>query len=111
MQKEILQTLDNYHELENINEIIKEIDILYVTRVQKERFSNKSDYDRLKGYYIITPDIINNAKDNMRILSPLPRTVELTPEVDNTKHAYYFQQASFAVEVRKAIIGHMLGVF
>jgi len=109
MQKEILTELDKYQELENVSDIISEIDILYVTRVQKERFSNPADYKRLKDYYVITPEIIKNAKDNMRIISPLPRTVELTPEVDDTKHAYYFQQASFAVSVRKALLKLMLG--
>ena len=81
-------------EHEEFNEnTIAEADIIYMTRVQRERFSDLMEYERVKDVYILRGDMLGKAKENMRILHPLPRVNEITQDVDDTPHAYYFQQA------------------
>ena len=111
MPTNILENINNYSELEDVTEVIPKIDIIYMTRIQKERFHSLAEYERLKGFYIISSETIKHAKDNMRIFHPLPRVNEITIDVDSTKHAYYFEQAKNAVSVRKALLGHVFGVF
>lgn len=91
-------------------EIINEADILYMTRVQKERFSDLMEYEKVKNVYILKNDMLNNAKDNMRILHPLPRVNEIEYEVDTNPHAYYIQQAQNGLYAREAIICDVLGI-
>ncbi len=93
-----------YSTFENIREIVDELDVLYVTRIQKERFPDPTDYERLKGIYQIKPDDIKNAKENMIILHPLPRVDEIDYEIDKLKHSRYFEQAQNGVWVRMALI-------
>lgn len=90
--------------------IINEADILYMTRVQKERFSDLMEYEKVKNVYILKNDILNNARDNMKILHPLPRVNEIEYEVDTNPHAYYIQQAQNGLYAREAIICDVLGL-
>lgn len=90
--------------------IINEADILYMTRVQKERFSDLMEYEKVKNVYILKNGMLNNARDNMKILHPLPRVNEIEYEVDTNPHAYYIQQAQNGLYAREAIICDVLGL-
>lgn len=90
--------------------IINEADILYMTRVQKERFSDLMEYEKVKNVYILKNNMLNNARDNMKILHPLPRVNEIEYEVDTNPHAYYIQQAQNGLYAREAIICDVLGL-
>lgn len=90
--------------------IINEADILYMTRVQKERFSDLMEYEKVKNVYILKNDMLNNVRDNMKILHPLPRVNEIEYEVDTNPHAYYIQQAQNGLYAREAIICDVLGL-
>ena len=98
-------------EHEDFNEdTIAEADIIYMTRVQRERFSDLMEYERVKDVYILRGDMLGKAKENMRILHPLPRVNEITQAVDDTPHAYYFQQALNGLYAREAILCNALGI-
>ena len=98
-------------EHEEFNEdTIAAADIIYMTRVQRERFSDLMEYERVKDVYILRGDMLGKAKDNMRILHPLPRVNEITQDVDETPHAYYFQQALNGLYAREAILCDVLGI-
>ena len=98
-------------EHEEFNEdTIAEADIIYMTRVQRERFSDLMEYERVKDVYILRGDMLGKAKENMRILHPLPRVNEITQDVDDTSHAYYFQQALNGLYAREAILCDVLGI-
>ena len=99
-----------YREVESLEEVIGELDVLYMTRVQRERFFNEEDYVRLKDFYILTKDKLNMAKDDMIVLHPLPRVNEISVEVDDDPRAAYFKQAQFGVYVRMALIMTLLGL-
>lgn len=98
-----------YTELSEVQPIIPELDIMYVTRIQRERFADPEDYERLRGSYIIDLKTIEGAKENMKILHPLPRVDEITTEVDASPHAYYFEQAENGVYMRQAILSILTG--
>ena len=100
----------SYKQVINLEEVIGELDILYMTRVQRERFFNEEDYVRLKDFYILTKDKLNMAKDDMIVLHPLPRVNEISVEVDDDPRAAYFKQAQFGVYVRMALIMTLLGL-
>lgn len=89
---------------------IANADILYMTRVQRERFTDLMEYERVKNMYILRADLLSKCRDNMKVLHPLPRLNEITPDVDNTKHAYYFQQAKNGLFARQAILCDTLGI-
>ncbi len=95
---------------ENLKDIISDLDILYMTRIQKERFPDPVDYERLKGVYQISTEDIKNAKDRFIILHPLPRVDEIDYAVDKTKHSRYFEQALNGVWIRMALILIYLGL-
>ena len=98
-------------EHEDFNEdTIAEADIIYMTRVQRERFSDLMEYERVKDVYILRGDMLGKAKENMRILHPLPRVNEITQDVDDTPHAYYFQHALNGLYAREAILCNALGI-
>ena len=99
-----------YIETNNIEEYMNELDVLYMTRVQKERFFNEEDYLRLKDYYILTKDKLKKAKKDLIILHPLPRVTEISKEVDDDKRAKYFEQAYNGVYIRMALILKLLEV-
>jgi len=98
-----------FKELTNLNEIVDTLDILYVTRVQKERFESANEYNEVKNLYILNLKDFKNVKKNLKIMHPLPRINELPPEFDETPYAYYFQQAKNGLYVRQAIISLILG--
>lgn len=93
----------------SLEEIIPKIDVLYVTRIQKERFPDPAEYAKLKGAYRVDLKTLKNAKKDMIILHPLPRVDEIAPEVDQTPHARYFQQVGNGLFVRMAILSLVLG--
>lgn len=100
-----------YVEHEEFNEdVIAGADILYMTRVQKERFSDLMEYERVKNVYILRASMLKKARPNMRILHPLPRVNEIAYDVDANPHAYYIQQAKNGLYAREAIYCHCLGI-
>ncbi|WP_443594985.1 aspartate carbamoyltransferase [Agathobacter sp.] len=99
-----------FKEVEKLEDAMGELDVLYMTRVQKERFFNEEDYVRLKDFYILTKEKMNLAKDDMIVLHPLPRVNEISVDVDDDPRACYFRQAQYAVYVRMALILTLLGL-
>ena len=97
-------------ETQDIEEYIDELDILYMTRVQKERFFNEADYIRLKDYYVLTLDKLKNAKEDLKILHPLPRVNEIATEVDDDPRACYFKQVEYGRYIRMALILKLLEI-
>lgn len=97
-------------EVEKLEDAMGELDVLYMTRVQKERFFNEEDYVRLKDFYILTKEKMELAKDDMIVLHPLPRVNEISVDVDDDPRACYFRQAQYAVYVRMALILTLLGL-
>ncbi len=92
-----------------LDEVIGEIDVLYVTRIQKERFPDEEEYRRVAGSYIINSEILSRAKEDLIVMHPLPRVNEISCDVDLTRHAIYFKQAFYGVPVRMAILCEVLG--
>lgn len=90
--------------------VIADADIIYMTRVQKERFSDLMEYERVKNVYILKADMLSNTKPNMKILHPLPRVNEIAYDVDENPHAYYIQQAGNGLFAREAIFCDVLGI-
>jgi len=99
-----------YHEFRDFTEIINEADIIYMTRVQKERFSDPIEYEKTKNAFILRNHMLKDTRDNMRILHPLPRVNEINVDVDDNEKAYYFTQALNGVYTRQAIIASILGL-
>ena len=99
-----------YTQSTSLEEVMPDLDILYMTRVQKERFFNEEDYLRLKDSYILTPEKLANAKEDLRILHPLPRVNEISVAVDNDPRACYFKQAQNGRYIRMALIMKLLGI-
>jgi len=99
-----------YRQVEKMEDVMSELDIIYMTRVQRERFFNEADYIRLKDSYILDPDKLKNAKEDLAILHPLPRVNEISVKVDNDPRACYFKQAKYGKFIRMALIMTMLGV-
>lgn len=97
-------------ETQDIEEHMNELDILYMTRVQKERFFNEADYVRLKDYYILNEEKLKNAKSDLCIMHPLPRVNEIAKEVDNDPRACYFKQAEYGRYIRMALILKLLEI-
>lgn len=92
------------------DKVIADADILYMTRVQKERFSDLMEYEHVKDVYILQNDMLGMAKENMKILHPLPRVNEIAYDVDDNPHAYYIQQAQNGLYAREAIFSYCLGI-
>lgn len=99
-----------YKEVKSLEDVMPELDVLYMTRVQKERFFNEEDYIRLKDSYILDTEKMKLAKEDMLVLHPLPRVNEISVEVDNDPRAAYFKQVQFGVYARMALIMTLLGV-
>jgi aspartate carbamoyltransferase catalytic subunit len=106
--------LDNmgleYYEVKELTGYLPEADIIYMTRVQQERFTDPIEYERVKNAYILRRSMLEGTKENMKVLHPLPRVNEIHRDVDDSPHAYYFEQARNGVFVRMAIISSILGV-
>ena len=113
MPKEYKEFLDSkgieYIETASLEEHLNSCDILYMTRVQQERFTDPIEYERVKDCYSLNAQMLANVKDNMKILHPLPRVNEISQDVDETPYAYYFKQAENGLYVRMAIISYLLG--
>ena len=99
-----------YEEVIKLEDSIGDLDILYMTRVQRERFFNEEDYVRLKDFYILTAEKLQMAREDMLVLHPLPRVNEISVEVDDDPRAAYFKQAQYGVYVRMALIMTLLGL-
>jgi len=97
-------------ESERLEEVISGLDVLYMTRVQRERFFNEEDYIRLKDFYILTREKMEAAKKDMIVLHPLPRVNEISPEIDGDSRAVYFKQAKYGMYVRMALLASVLGM-
>ena len=100
----------DYEEVISLEDVIDKLDILYMTRVQRERFFNEEDYVRLKDFYILTMSKLDKAKKDLMILHPLPRVNEISVEIDDDQRAAYFKQAQYGVYVRMALILTLLNI-
>lgn len=113
MPVEYKQFLDErgiaYRETTSLNEHLNDCDILYMTRVQQERFSDPMEYEKVKDVYRLEASMLGGVRSNMKILHPLPRINEIALDVDDTPYAYYFKQAENGMYVRMAIIACLLG--
>jgi aspartate carbamoyltransferase len=97
------------HQTEDLDSVLPESDVLYVTRVQKERFEHPSEYERASGSYVITPEIMAAAKDEMIVMHPFPRVGEISMEVDQDPRAAYFRQMEYGLYVRMALLAMVMG--
>nr|NQU91468.1 aspartate carbamoyltransferase [Bacteroidota bacterium] len=99
-----------YHQYTDLQEVIPQADIIYMTRIQRERFSDPIEYEKVKNSYNLENNMLAKARENLRILHPLPRVNEISEDVDSNEKAYYFQQALNGVYVRQALLATILGV-
>ena len=97
------------HETYDVHEVIGEIDVLYVTRVQRERFADQAQYEAVKDYYVITPELMATAKEQMIVMHPLPRVNEISYAVDDDPRAAYFRQMENGMYIRMALLASVLG--
>ena len=113
VRSEVLKSLDDakikYKELESIDDVIDKVDVVYATRIQKERFPDEADYKKVSGSYKFDVQLMKRAKENMILMHPLPRVDEITFEVDELPGAIYFKQAYYGVLTRMALLGLVLG--
>jgi aspartate carbamoyltransferase catalytic subunit len=93
----------------DVHDIIGTVDVLYVTRVQRERFSDQALYDSVKDHYIITPELMEQAKEKMIVMHPLPRVSEISYAIDNDPRAAYFRQMENGMYIRMALLAAVLG--
>ncbi len=114
MPREIVRELRKKNirvkETECLEEIIGDIEVLYMTRVQRERFPDPQEYEKVKNKLKITGDLLKSADPELKILHPLPRVNEISPDVDDTPHARYFEQAFYGVPIRMALLALTIGV-
>lgn len=99
-----------YFQYTEMDEALAKADILYMTRIQRERFSDPMEFEKVKNSYILNKSMLENVKSNLKILHPMPRVNEINIDVDDNQHAYYFNQALNGVFVRQALITHILGL-
>lgn len=112
MRREVLEDISadvRCEESEDIRDVISKLDVLYVTRIQKERFADLSEYEAVRGSYRITLDLLRNAKSGLIILHPLPRVSEISQEVDQSRYAKYFRAVWYGLLVRMALLALILG--
>jgi len=100
----------DFYEGKELTEFLPEADIIYMTRVQQERFTDPIEYERVKNAYILKREMLEGCKQSMKVLHPLPRVNEIHTDVDASPHAYYFEQARNGVYVRMAILSSILGI-
>jgi len=100
----------DYYEGKELSEFLREADIIYMTRVQQERFTDPIEYEKVKNAYVLRRSMLEGTKETMKVLHPLPRVNEIHTDVDDSPHAYYFEQARNGVYVRMAILSSILGV-
>lgn len=106
--KDVRGRLD-YVEISDLKEVLPELDILYATRIQKERFPEVSEYEKLKDAYLINKDFLKGSKSDLAVMHPLPRITEISMDVDDTPHAWYFRQSRHGVYLRMALLALVLG--
>jgi aspartate carbamoyltransferase catalytic subunit len=112
MKKEVLEEVSQrvkVQESEDLSKIIPDVDVIYVTRIQKERFGSLEDYEKVRGVYRLTANDLSTAKKQMIVMHPLPRVDEIAYDVDGTPHAKYFRQVWYGLLVRMSLIGLVLG--
>lgn len=113
MPRQLIDELDaqgvKQHQAQSLEEVLGDTDVLYVTRVQKERFANLDEYESVKGSYVITPETMRGAKQNMVLMHPLPRVGEISEPVDSDPRAAYFRQVEYGMYVRMALLAMVLG--
>jgi len=97
-----------YKEITQYREILGVLDVLYMTRIQKERFPDVEEYDRVKNFYVFRSDDLEDTRDNFKLMHPLPRISEISPEVDSSPKAIYFKQTYYGIPMRKAILAELL---
>ncbi len=112
-RREVLDFMERrsvkYAIVSNVKEVIDKLDVLYVVRIQKERFLDPLEYERVKGSYKVTPELLSRGKQHLLVMHPLPRVDEIDPAVDSTPHAGYFKQAAWGIPLRMAILYLVLG--
>ncbi len=99
-----------YYQYTELQDVMDKVDILYMTRIQRERFSDPMEYEKVKNSYVLEKSMLGNCRENMKVLHPLPRVNEISEDVDNTPQAYYFQQALNGVYARQALLAIILGL-
>jgi aspartate carbamoyltransferase len=113
MPTELIAELDDLGvdqaEYASLEEVLPQTDVLYVTRVQKERFADLADYEKVAGAYVIDPEVMKAAKDRMIVMHPLPRVTEISMDFDDDPRAAYFRQMEYGLYVRMALLGMVLG--
>jgi len=97
-----------YKEITDYRKILSTLDVLYMTRIQKERFIDLEEYEKVKGYYIFRKSDLDDTKDNFRLLHPLPRTTEISPDIDHYDKTIYFKQTYYGIPMRKAILAELM---
>ncbi len=99
-----------YHQYTELSDVMEKVDILYMTRIQRERFSDPMEYEKVKNSYVLKNNMLEGSKENLKVLHPLPRVNEINIDVDSNPKAYYFQQALNGVYVRQALLAAILGL-
>jgi aspartate carbamoyltransferase catalytic subunit len=108
MPKYIVNSLNSVRLTEDVDDVIHDVDVLYVTRIQKERFPDPNEYLRVAKSYRLTLGALDQVRENLIIMHPLPRVDEIAPEVDQTKYARYFKQAFYGIPVRMALLAILM---
>ena len=98
----------NYKEITNYRKILDTLDILYITRIQKERFIDLEEYEKVKGFYIFRQEDLANTKEKFRLLHPLPRITEISSDIDESEKAIYFKQTFYGIPMRKALLAELM---
>jgi aspartate carbamoyltransferase catalytic subunit len=113
MPGELIEELDAkgipQRETSSLENVLSDTDVLYVTRIQKERFADLNEYESLKGSYVITPETMSHAQEDMVLMHPLPRVGEISEQVDSDPRAAYFRQMEYGMYVRMALLAMVLG--
>ncbi|HJX23169.1 MAG TPA: aspartate carbamoyltransferase [Candidatus Bathyarchaeia archaeon] len=112
MRREVLDHISkriSVQEGNSLNDLLPDLDVVYITRIQKERFPDLADYEKIKGSYKITPETLKGVKDNLIIMHPLPRVDEVDPAIDSTPYAIYFKQVKYGLLIRMALLSMVLG--
>lgn len=110
IKKDLKKQGASISETTNIEEVLGDIDVLYVTRIQKERFPDPAEYQKVAGIYRVTEELLKKARDNLIIMHPLPRLDEIDPAVDGTKYARYFEQSFYGIPIRMTLLAMAMEV-
>ena len=97
-----------FKEIAQYRKVLNILDVLYITRIQKERFVDQEEYERVQGFYVFNKDDLKETKDSFKIMHPLPRIIEISPEVDDSEKAIYFKQTNYGLQLRKALLAELL---